>query len=58
MNKIHNTEKQSLLFRERWIRHIHTLQDMIVAALEKPTVELLEDRWSDLNREAVEKRPG
>jgi coproporphyrinogen III oxidase len=47
MNKIHQSEKQSLLFRERWIGHIHKLQDSICAALEQAdgSACFVEDRW-------------
>jgi coproporphyrinogen III oxidase len=47
MNTIHHTEKQSLLFRESWIGHIHNLQDTICTALEQAdgSVCFVEDRW-------------
>jgi coproporphyrinogen III oxidase len=47
MNEIGQTEKQSLLFRERWIRFIHALQDTICAGLEKTDglACFTEDRW-------------
>jgi coproporphyrinogen III oxidase len=47
MNKIHHTEKQSLLFRERWIQHIHSLQDRICSALENADggASFIEDCW-------------
>ena len=47
MNKILHPEKQSLLFRERWIRYIHALQDTICSALEKAdgAASFVEDRW-------------
>ena len=47
MNKILHSEKQSLLFRERWIRYIHGLQDTICSALEKAdgSASFVEDRW-------------
>jgi coproporphyrinogen III oxidase len=47
MNKILHADKQSLLFRERWIGYIHVLQDTICAALEQAdgTALFVEDRW-------------
>jgi len=47
MNKILHSEKQSLLFRDRWIRYIHALQDTICTALEKAdgALRFVEDRW-------------
>ena len=44
---IHQSEKKSLLFRERWIRFIHDLQVTICAALEKSdrSACFREDRW-------------
>jgi coproporphyrinogen III oxidase len=47
MNKILHSEKQSLLFRERWIGYIHDLQDTICAALEQAdgAARFVEDRW-------------
>jgi len=47
MNKILHPEKQSVLFRERWIRYIHALQDTICSALEKAdgAASFVEDRW-------------
>ena len=47
MPEILQPEKQSLLFRERWIRYIHALQDTICAGLEKTdgSAQFIEDRW-------------
>jgi coproporphyrinogen III oxidase len=47
MNKILHSERQSLLFRERWIRYIHVLQDSICTALEQAdgAARFVEDRW-------------
>jgi coproporphyrinogen III oxidase len=47
MKKAHHTEKQSLVFRDRWIQHIHALQDSICTALEKADggASFFEDCW-------------
>jgi coproporphyrinogen III oxidase len=47
MKEILQTEKQSLLFRERWIRFILALQDTICSGLEKAdgSACFTEDRW-------------
>ena len=47
MNKIQPKEKQSLVFRDRWIEYIHALQDTICAALEKADggASFFEDHW-------------
>ena len=47
MNKVLHSEKQSHIFRERWIHFIHALQDTICAALEKTdgAAHFVEDRW-------------
>jgi coproporphyrinogen III oxidase len=48
MREILQPEKQSLLFRERWIRFIHALQDTICSGLEKTdgSARFTEDRWA------------
>jgi coproporphyrinogen III oxidase len=47
MYKILQQEKQSLAFRERWIRYIHGLQDRICAGLENEdgAARFTEDSW-------------
>jgi len=47
MPEILQPEKQSLLFRERWIQFIHALQDKICLGLEKTdgSARFIEDRW-------------
>jgi coproporphyrinogen III oxidase len=47
MREISPHKTQSVLFRERWIHHIHDLQDTICATLEKADCEgrFKEDRW-------------
>ena len=47
MSEILQPGTQSLLFRERWIHYIHSLQDKICEALEKTDGEarFREDRW-------------
>jgi len=47
MPEILQPDRQSLLFRERWIQFIHALQDKICLGLEKTdgSARFIEDRW-------------
>jgi coproporphyrinogen III oxidase len=47
MQDLHTVQPTSVLFRDRWIRYIHALQDMICKGLEETDGQALfrEDRW-------------